>query len=387
VTPPLLRLESFCDVRAGATPSRAQGSRFFGGDIPWVKSGELRDNLILDTEEHITQSALDETNLKLAPSGAILLAMYGATAGRLGVLGIPATTNQAVCQIIPDPAQADWKYVFYALRSQLAKILARRVGGAQPNISQSIVRELEISLPEISEQRRIAGILSQAEALRAMRGVALTQLDVLAQSIFLAMFGDPGSNAKMWPIKRLEEVFEIERGGSPRPIEAFVTDDADGINWITIGDATDKFIRATKRRIKPEGARRSRFVKEGDFLLTNSMSFGRPYILKTSGCIHDGWLVLSPRAADTESEYFYWLLSSDAVYAEFVRRAPGATVKNLNIDLVRDVSVPVAPIPLQREFAVKIARLDELRDKHMKSMAELVALFASLQHRAFRGEL
>jgi type I restriction enzyme, S subunit len=95
--------------------------------------------------------------------------------------------------------------------------------------------------------------------------------------------------------------------------------------------------------------KRSRVVQPGDFLLTNSMSFGRPYIMNTSGCIHDGWLVLSPRHQNVSPDFFYHSLGSDFVYAEFVRRAAGATVKNLNIDLVKSVQVPLPPLGVCRE--------------------------------------
>ena len=151
-----------------------------------------------------------------------------------------------------------------------------------------------------------------------------------------------------WPTAALGDIFEIARGGSPRPIDDFTTNDRAGINWIMIGDATEgsKYITSTKKRIRPEGAQRSRQVKPGDFLLTNSMSFGKPYIMRTEGCIHDGWLVLSPRNGKVDADFFYHLLGSKAIYAEFERRAAGATVKNLNIDLVRGVSVPLPPLPL-----------------------------------------
>src|SRR3990167_2376017 len=104
-----------------------------------------------------------------------------------------------------------------------------------------------------------------------------------------------------WQTKRLEEVCEIARGGSPRPIESYFTDSPDGINWIKIGDAKEgeKYIYSTEQKIKPEGLSKTRLVKEGDFILSNSMSFGRPYIMKTKGCIHDGWLVLHDKDKKT----------------------------------------------------------------------------------------
>lgn len=183
-----------------------------------------------------------------------------------------------------------------------------------------------------------------------------------------------------WPAVALGEIFEIARGGSPRPIDDFVTDNPDGINWITISDASEgsKYISATRRRIRPEGAQRSRAVKPGDFLLTNSMSFGRPYIMRTSGCIHDGWLVLSPRRGDVNADFFYHLLSSKRVYSEFERRAAGATVKNLNIDLVRDVKVPFPSLPEQRRIAEVLDQAEALRAKRRASLAELDALTQSI---------
>ena len=103
-----VRLSDFCRTGTGGTPSRSNLERYYeGGTIPWVKSGELRESVINETEEHVTEAALRETNVKLVPAGALLLAMYGATVGRLGILGVEATTNQAVCHIVPDPKAAE----------------------------------------------------------------------------------------------------------------------------------------------------------------------------------------------------------------------------------------------------------------------------------------
>ncbi len=176
-----------------------------------------------------------------------------------------------------------------------------------------------------------------------------------------------------WPLVALGEVFEIARGGSPRPIDDFITNDPSGINWIMIGDASEgsKYITGTKKRIRPEGAQRSRGVEPGDFLLTNSMSFGKPYIMRTSGCIHDGWLVLSPRRADVDADFFYHLLGSKAVYSEFERRAAGATVKNLNIDLVSGVKIRLPPLAEQRRIAQILDKADALRAKRRAAVAQL----------------
>lgn len=181
-----------------------------------------------------------------------------------------------------------------------------------------------------------------------------------------------------WKTVALGEIFDIARGGSPRPIDKFITDDPDGVNWIMISDATSKYITSTKKRIIKEGMKKSREVKPGDFLLTNSMSFGRPYIMQTSGCIHDGWLVLSPRAGVAHPDYFYHLLGSDVLYAEFERRAAGATVKNLNIELVKGVEVLLPPLEEQRRIADVLDRADALRAKRRAALAQLDTLTQSI---------
>ena len=135
-----------------------------------------------------------------------------------------------------------------------------------------------------------------------------------------------------WEWVRLGTVLEIARGGSPRPIQQYLTTEPDGINWIKIGD-TDKggkYIYKTKEKIRPEGVAKSRMVHSGDFLLTNSMSFGRPYILKSDGCIHDGWLVLSNRFECYSVDFLYYILSSPFAYYQFCDSVSGAVVKNLN---------------------------------------------------------
>ena len=159
-----------------------------------------------------------------------------------------------------------------------------------------------------------------------------------------------------WALARLGEVCEIARGGSPRPIQDFLTDSDDGVNWIKIGDTEvgGKYITSTAEKIKPAGVKRSRYVNAGDFLLSNSMSFGRPYILKTSGCIHDGWLVLGEIDKVFNADFLYYALSSPLVYDLLSRLAAGSTVKNLNSDLVKTLAFPIPPLNEQIRIATEI---------------------------------
>ncbi|MGR8935983.1 MAG: restriction endonuclease subunit S [Gammaproteobacteria bacterium] len=198
---------------------------------------------------------------------------------------------------------------------------------------------------------------------------------------------------KNWVLSSLGECCFIARGGSPRPIKEFLTNDADGVNWIKISDATasDQYIFATKEKIKPSGIARSRMVKEGYFLLSNSMSFGRPYIMRITGCIHDGWLVLSEYDKYFDQGFLYYLLGSPLVFKQFNQLAAGSTVRNLNIELASRVVLPIPPLHEQYRIVAKIEALFSELDKGIesyKTAREQLKIYrqALLKH-AFSGKL
>jgi restriction endonuclease S subunit len=156
-----------------------------------------------------------------------------------------------------------------------------------------------------------------------------------------------------YPLMRLGDICKINRGGSPRPIHDFITDDEDGINWIKIGDTKgiDKYIYKTKQKIIPKGVKHSRMVYEGDFILSNSMSFGRPYIMKTTGCIHDGWLLLRKKENIVSEDFLYSILNSALIYKFFKKETIGGVVENLSIDLVKKIKIPIPPLEIQNKIA------------------------------------
>nr|WP_142958089.1 restriction endonuclease subunit S [Enterococcus durans] len=173
-----------------------------------------------------------------------------------------------------------------------------------------------------------------------------------------------------WEWVRFSEISTIVRGGSPRPIKEFITEADDGINWIKIGD-TDKggkFINSTKEKIKPSGLKKTRYVTKGTFLLTNSMSFGRPYILNVDGAIHDGWLAISNYEEVFSRDFLYYLLSSKVAYHQFLALISGAVVKNLNSDKVASLLVPVPPQKEQERIVsaimVGLPKVDDYQKLH-----------------------
>ena len=167
-----------------------------------------------------------------------------------------------------------------------------------------------------------------------------------------------------WVWCSLGEVNDIARGGSPRPIKDYLTNSKNGVNWIKIGDTTKdgKYINSVKEKIRVEGVIKSRMVHKGDFLLTNSMSFGRPYILNVDGCIHDGWLVISPIGKVYSSDFLYYLLSSSFALNQFVEVASGGVVSNLNSDKVADTVFPLPPFAEQLRIVEEVERWFKLID-------------------------
>ncbi len=168
-----------------------------------------------------------------------------------------------------------------------------------------------------------------------------------------------------WVWCRLDDIAAIARGGSPRPIKAYLTDDRDGINWIKIGDSErgSIYINETKEKIRPDGLKKSRMVFPNDLILSNSMSFGYPYILNIQGCIHDGWLVIRTPDGLLDKLFLYNLLLSSHSRNTFSNAAAGAVVQNLNADKVRRLSIPLPPLAEQHRIVAKVDELMALCDR------------------------
>jgi len=267
-------------------------------------------------------------------------------------------------------------------------------GGLQVNIGKQDILNVKIPLPPLPEQKRLVKVLVKVyeKTTKAKENAEKNLLSAreLFESYLQKIFADLyDSEAK----KRLGEVCNIARGGSPRPIQEFLTTDSDGINWIKIGDATasGKYIYKTEEKIIPAGVKRSRIVRDGDFLLSNSMSFGRPYIMRTTGCIHDGWLVLNNISSHLDQDYLYYILGSRFVFQQFDRLATGSTVRNLNIGLASRVEIPVPLIKRQREIAQQFDKLvtetQHLEVIYKQKLNDLEELKKSILQKAFNGEL
>ena len=201
----------------------------------------------------------------------------------------------------------------------------------------------------------------------------------LVPQIRFAGFTDP------WEQRKLSELVEIERGGSPRPIERYITDDPCGLNWVKIGDAPElgRYITQTAEKIKPEGLAKTRQVYPGDLVLSNSMSFGRPYIMAIKGCIHDGWLLIRDAQKHFDPIFLCHMLGAPRMLNQYRMFAAGSTVNNLNKELVGKAIVSLPSKDEQREIGIVLDRLDSLITLHQRKYDKLVILKKSMLEKMF----
>ncbi len=340
----------------------------------------------------------------LLNEGDLIIAMTD-MAGDPKILGVPTLVsnqngrnflmNQRVGKLFGFSDNVRVPFLRYFLTSPSIKEFykSKGAGGLQINISKADILSAQIPLPAIAEQDRIVGILDEAfdgiATAKASAEKNLQNARALFESHLQSVFTQRG---KGWEDRTLDQVCIVERGSSPRPIKKYFTTNSDGVNWIKIGDTEEggKYVYSTAQKITPVGSKQSRYVKEGDFILTNSMSFGRPYIMKTSGYIHDGWFVLRLNAS-IDTDYFYYLLSSRFIQSQFARLACGAVVKNISGDLVKKAVLPIPPLTHQHVIVKKLLELSaetqHLEAIYQGKLTALDELKKSLLHDAFRGAL
>lgn len=365
------------DLQMGKTPSR-DNPTYWGDDNMWVSIADMNEQKYMSaTKEGITDVAVQESGIKPIPKGTVIMS-FKLSIGKVSIATSKLYTNEAIMGFIEkEEGTLVPEYLYYYLKGYKWEGANKAAMGM--TLNKKTIAENTISYPPVAEQAKIVEELDCLSGIIEKKKQQLKELDNLAQSIFYEMFGDPVENDKGWEVKKIGEVCIVERGGSPRPINAFITDDENGVNWIKIGDATEgsRFITSTKEKIIPEGVRKSRMVYKGDFILSNSMSFGKPYIMGIDGCIHDGWLVLRDKDNVFDKTYLYYYLGSSHVYQEFKRLAVGGVVNNLNSELVRGVRVAIPSFSVQQDFASKIEAIEKQKELISQSIKETETLFNS----------
>ncbi|KTE74878.1 hypothetical protein ATE59_15455 [Sphingopyxis sp. A083] len=352
-----------------------------------MKSGELRETLITTTEESVTEQALRETSLRLAPKGALLVAMYGATVGRVARLGITATTNQAVCHIVPDPKRADEQYLFHALKAKAPELIGRGVGGAQPNISQGTIKDTAIFLPPVPEQRRIAAILDQADALRRLRRQSLSRLSDLGQAKFDEAFG------KVQGTVPLEDAVKDTLIGLVRDAEEFGNEFAYPYVRMDAITRNGQFVPALVQKTDADRLELERYaLVDGDLLFNTRNS--RDLVGKTAifrgmpGAVFNNNIMRIRFNQKWDPVFVEAYFRSRAGARELEKRKSGTTsVWAVYWSKLKSFPLPEVEYETQLEFR-RFIEATWIQEESLKvEQSKYESLFASLQHRAFRGEL
>jgi type I restriction enzyme, S subunit len=387
---PQVRVGELVTISGGGTPSRSNPD-FFGGDIPWVTPKDMKAPELTDSLVRLTERGLRESPARLIPADSVLVVV------RSGVLkhSLPVAINRVPVALNQDMkalsagSRLHPEYLAHYLRAITPVILRWVRATTADNFPVQKLRELPLPLPPLTEQRRIAHILDQADALRSKRRQALAHLDALTQSIFLDMFGDPVSNPKGWPNPTLGKLQTFQQYGPRFYNETY---SAEGVRIVRITDLNEAggldFSAMPRMAVTPQ-EREKYALRAGDLIFARSGSVGKVAVIRAGDpvCIAGAYFIAMRFDAAVEPLYARAVLTSPAIRAVVAKQSRQAVQQNFSGPALRRLPMPVPPLHLQRRF-VRIANtIDMLRTTHRSSLAQLNALFSSLQHRAFRGEL
>ncbi len=384
---PILPLGKICILHSGGTPRRSN-NKYYGGNIPWAKIADLdtENGIVVDTEEYITVEGLQAINNRIFPKGSILLAMYGSI-GKLAIAGRDISCNQAILGIqIKDKEHLDINYLRLWLTSIKATLEFQGRGVTQQNISKSIVEKLEIPLPPLEEQRRIAAILDKADGVRRKRKEAIRLTEELLRSTFLEMFGDPVTNPKGWEVSPFGSLGKLDRGKSkhrPRNDPSLL---GGKYPLIQTGDVANSkgVIKKYTQTYSDKGLAQSRMWPAGTLCITIAANIAQTGILTFDSCFPDSIVGFKPNNRVTTEYIQAWL---GFLQPRLEDLAPQSAQKNINLQMLRELDVPVPPVDLQSKFSEFVKRIGNNSRNYEKSEAVIDNLFNSLLQRAFRGEL
>ena len=346
------------DIVGGGTPSTGNQS-YWDGDIDWYAPAEIADQIYANSsQKKITGLGYENSSAKMLPPGTVLFTSR-AGIGKAAILTRKGCTNQGFQSIVPHRGELDSYFIFS--RTEELKRYGELVGAGSTFVEvsgkQMAVMELMMP-PTMREQQTIGGFFQQLDHLITLHQCKC-QIDGCRFQSPLAI---------TWEQRKFSDLVQIERGGSPRPIDDFITDSPDGLNWVKIGDAPAQgnYITKTAEKIKPEGLSKTREVHPGDLILSNSMSFGKPYIMGIDGCIHDGWLLIRNTYKAFDLTFLCHLLGTPQMIILYKSLAAGSTVNNLNKELVGNTVVTIPTIKEQRVLGQYLETLDNLITLHQR---------------------
>jgi len=343
----LLSVRDVCvTTTSGGTPSRKHPEYFVHRGIPWLKTQELSDSILYDALEHISEVAVTESSAKLLPVGTVLVAMYGATAGQLGLLGKPMACNQACCALVVDEAKADPRFLYYALLNDRLLLRSLANGAAQQNLNVGIINTFPILAPPLSEQRAIAEVLGALDdKIEANRRQVQCLLNLIRADWHLRFC----EGKDQWPELPIGEVCGVVGGSTPRTT---VQEYWDGnIAWATPKDLSrlsSPPLLDTERRITELGLRQisSGLLPRGTVLLSSRAPIGYLAIAELPVAVNQGFIALVPSERLPGLYLWQWLANN---LDEITTRANGTTFLEVSKANFRPMPVPIPP---EEELAV-----------------------------------
>ncbi|WP_096029849.1 restriction endonuclease subunit S [Campylobacter lanienae] len=385
------KLGDIAITSSGGTPLRTH-SEYWNGNIKWLKISDLNDSLIDNSDEFITEIGLKNSSAKILKKGTLLVAMYGSI-GKLGILNTEATTNQAICAIInKKDKKFEIKFLFYFFMSAKEKMLNESFGGVQKNISQTYLKNLEIPLPNLTEQKAIADKLddSFAKIENAITNLinAKENLKLYKQSVLKSAFnGDllPNTSPTHWEVKKLGEICEITMGQSPKGENVF--ENSQSLNGLEFHQGkicfTDKFI--SKSKFITSDIRK--IAEVGSILLCVRAPVGVINLTERKIAIGRGLCAL--KANNQNNNFLYYYLLGLKQY--FESKATGSTFSAITLNIVKNCEIPLPPLSEQNLIVAEIDRRFAIVDKTLnlidKSIQNAKNLKQSILKKAFSGEL
>ena len=377
----VVSLQQVCDVQIGKTPARSV-PEYWGGELPWVSISDLAaGRFVNSTKEGITPVGAAKSRSRLVPRGTLLLS-FKLSLGKRAVAGCDLFTNEAIAALrVLDQSATDRDYLYWALGTINYDRLVDRAAKGK-TLNKAKLKVLKIPHPPIAEQKRIAGILDAADALRAMRCEALAQLDTLLQSTFLDMFGDPVINPRGWPESPLDSVASLDRQSVPPstvdPATPYV-----GLEHVDATGAIDCI-----ETVSTAGVKSTKFRFSSGHVLFGKL---RPYLRKIakpsfSGICSTDIVPILP-TEQTSRDYLFHLLRMPNTVRLATMRCTGANLPRLRPSQLAAFPIPLPPLDLQHRFATIAESIERQKTRQRAHLAELDTLFASLQSRAFRGDL